>query len=68
MRYRIYFSNFSYYSEHRYCTVADALEAARKHHFQARIETVDPQFGSHHGELVATYCPLMGVRYYPRDF
>lgn len=54
--FRVFFSNFGYYSQYEGKTLDEAKSICRKACFQARIEE--------NGVLVATYCPLAGFRNY----
>jgi len=55
--FRVYFTNFDYYSQNDAQTLTEAQNIARKAGFQCRIEDVQ-------GNPVCSYCPLGGWKYY----
>lgn len=53
-KYRIYFTNFQYFSYNEAPTLDEAIKAARSAGFQSSIYSPD-------NEIVASYCPIGGV-------
>lgn len=53
--YRIYLTNFGWFTDQKYDSLVEAIQAAREAHFEASI---------HFNEtLVATWSPIGGVKY-----
>ena len=55
--FRVYFHNFHYYSQNEASTLEGAKKIARAAGFQSVIE--DPN-----GKVVASYCPINGMKDY----
>lgn len=53
--YKVHFTNFGWTSANERETLEEAQKVARKAGFQSSI--LDPE-----GKIVATYCPVMGLR------
>ena len=53
--FRIYFTNFGYYSANESVDQAGAEKIARQAGFQSQIQAPD-------GTVRATYCPAVGIR------
>jgi hypothetical protein len=53
--FRVFFTNFGYFSQDGGATEEDARAIAKRAGFQSQI--TNPQ-----GDIVATYCPLAGFR------
>ena len=54
MKFRIFLTNFGYYSQEEPDTLDGAKDVCRRAGFQATVEQ--------NGKTVATYCPLWGFR------
>jgi hypothetical protein len=58
---KVFFINFGWFSARESNNVEQAVRVARDAGFQSQIYS--PQ-----GEIVATYCPLAGLRYVDRRY
>lgn len=52
--FRLYFTNFDYYSQNEHLTLSEAISAARKAGFQVRIDC--------EAEYICAICPINGAR------
>ncbi len=53
--FKVFFTNFGYYSANERPTLEEAKVVARKAGFQSSITSPE-------GKVVASYCPLLGMR------
>lgn len=55
--FRVFFSNHDYFSDRQFDTLDTALAYARSTCFQCQVYR--------NGDMVATWCPIGGSRFYP---